>query len=698
MYRVTRGENEADRIALTRADASSPWQADVPRARLAALGVTTVYYGYRAWGPNWHADPTWKKGSSAGFLADVDAQGNRYNPNKLLIDPYTRELSHDPLQPAALSAAPYTTGEADRATDNGKQAAKSIALPVDNTAVGKLPSRAVKDDVIYEVHVRGFTMNDPSVPEALRGTYAGVAHKAAQLAALGVTALELLPIQETQNDQNEADTGAQNYWGYSTLAFFAPDRRFSSDKTPGGPTRELKQMVSALHASGLKVILDVVYNHTAEGGVSSASPGVTQLYSFRGLDNAAYYELAPGNLSFVDNTGTGANFGTGKPLVQDLVLDSLSYWKNALGIDGFRFDLAAVVGNHCTSECYQFGGSDPKGILARAVKELPVRPAAGGAGVDLIAEPWGLGDGTYQLGSFPPGWAEWNGTFRDAVRAAQNQLGMVPVSPKTLAAKIAGSPDLFAHDGRTPAASINYVDCHDGFTLHDEYAFSAPQNAQPYPLGPSDGGSTMNNSWDQGGSPTAQAQAARTGLALVVLSSGVPMLQGGDEMLRTQYGNNNAYNLDNNKLWLDWSLQGKNADFVSWTRGLLMFRAGHVALRPAHFFDGADHNGNGLPDIGWLDDTGGSASAAYLDDAANHFLAWRIDGSEAGDSARSLLLAWNGWTAPVSMPVPPAKAGLAWYLVGDSAEGSFAAPGKESLSTASTMTVAARAVRVLIER
>ncbi len=696
VYAKPRGADEVARFPMARAD--NVWSADVSRAQLSALGVTTVYYGYRAWGPNWLWDSTWEKGSSAGFVSDVDALGNRYDPNKLLIDPYAREISHDPLQPDALSAAPYETGELDRAIDDGQAAPKSIALPRDTSATGTPPSRALKDDVIYEVNVRGLTMNDPSVPVALRGTFAGAATKAPTLSALGVTAVELLPIQETQNDQNDADTGAQNYWGYSTLAFFAPDRRYSSDKTPGGPTRELKAMVKALHESGIKVFVDVVYNHTAEGGTSAAAPSVAQVLSFRGLDNAGYYELTEDAQSFVDDTGTGANFGTATGLVRDLVVDSLTYWKSEMGIDGFRFDLGAVLGNSCKSSCYLFAPDDPLGILARAVNELPARPASGGSGVDLIAEPWGLGSGTYQLGEFPVGWSEWNGSFRDVIRTAQDELGTTPITPRSIAQRVAGSPDLFDHAARAPDASINYVDCHDGFTLHDEYAYNAPQNAQPYPLGPSDGGSSENDSWDQSGAPEAQAQAARTGLALVAMSAGVPMIQGGDEFLRTQYGNNNAYNLDNSKFWLDWSLAETNADFVSWTTALFAFRAAHPALRPAHFFDGTDHDANGLPDITWLDSAGNAASDAYLDDATNHFLAWRLDGSEAQDPARSLLVAWNGWTGAISMPLPVAGAGFAWWVVSDSKSGILAMPGKEMMVTGTTLTVSPRTVSVLIER
>jgi glycogen operon protein len=692
LYTTTMGAGQVLKVAMTRAGgAGTPWAADVPHAQLATVGITSVvYYGYRAWGPNWTHDPSWTEGSSAGYVADVDGAGNRFDPNKLLIDPYAREISHDPLQPGSLSSTPYSTGTA-RTTDDGPLAPKSIVVAPDTMGTGTAPTRALKDDIIYEVNVRGLTMSDTTVPAAQQGTYAGAATKAAALAALGVTVIELLPIHETQNDQNDADPSGANYWGYSTLAFFAPDRRYASDKTPGGPTREFKAMVAAFHAQGIKVFLDVVYNHTAEGGPSTANVGVAKLLSWRGLDNPGYYELAADHASAVDDTGVGGNFNAASTVVRNLVIDSLTYWHGSMGVDGFRFDVAPVLGNTCASVCYTFSNSDPAGILQRALTSL--------TGVPLIAEPWGTGNGTYQLGNFPTGWSEWNGEFRDEMRAAQNELGTVATAPSTIADRVTGSPDIFNHDARAPWASINYVDCHDGFTLHDEYAYDAPDNTQAYPYGPSSGGSTTNNSWDQGGVLAAQQQAARTGLALVLLASGVPMFQGGDEMLRTQYGNNNAYNLDDSAMWLDPTLATTNAAFVAWTHALIAFRTAHTALRPAAFLDGQDHNGNGLPDVGFLDTTAAAASAAYLADTTNHFLAWRLDGSEAGDTARSIYVAYNGWSGDLPATVPsPASATTSWWVSGDSASGTFAAPGAETALGGTSITVKARSVAVLVER
>jgi glycogen operon protein len=692
VYAQAMGADEVAHFAMTRSGPTDPWAADVPHAALAAAGITgnAVYYGYRAWGPNWTKDPTWTKGSSAGFVSDVDASGNRFDPNKLLIDPYAREISHDPLQPMQLSTTPYTTGTS-RAVDTGQMAPKSIVWATVATSTGTAPAGAFKDDVIYEVHVRGLTMSDTSVPTALRGTYAGAATKAGSLAALGVTTIELLPIHETQNDQNDAVPQSANYWGYSTLAYFAPDRRYASDKSPGGPTKEFRAMVAAFHAAGIKVFLDVVYNHTAEGGPSKSNVGVAKIYSMRGLDNAGYYELAADHASAVDDTGTGQNVNAATPVVRNLVLDSLHYWHEQMGVDGFRFDVAPVLGNTCDSVCFTFSATDPAGIPMRAATEL--------AGVPLIAEPWGTGNGTYQLGSFPTGWSEWNGQFRDQIRAVQNDLVTIATPPSTVASRVSGSPDIFGHGARAPWASIDYVDCHDGFTLHDEYAYDAPQNNQAYPWGPSAGGSPTNDSWDQGGAAAAQEQAARTGIAFVALSAGVPMFQGGDEFLRTQQGNNNAYNLDDSAMWLDPTLATTNASFVTWTGAALAFRAAHPALRPAKFWTGKDNDGNGLPDVGFLDTTGAAASAAYMGDPNNHFLAWRIDGAEGGESSvRSLYVAYDGWTSDLPATLPAAGAGTSWWTAGDSASGSFAAPGHETALGAASVTVKARSIAVLVER
>jgi glycogen operon protein len=684
LYATARGADEVLRVTMSRVRTGAPWTADVGHDALQSAGLSdAVYYGFRAWGPNWHLDPTWTKGSGAGFVKDVDEQGDRFNPNKLLLDPYAREISHDPVQPDGPSANVYASGAASRELDTGRLAPKSVVWAQSAATPSVGPSRALGDDVIYEVQLRGFTKNALDVPDALRGTFAGAAMKANDLAALGVTAVEFLPIHETQNDTNDSDPGSANYWGYSTLAFFAPDRRFASDKSPGGPTREFKSMVDAFHAHGMKVLLDVVYNHTAEKAVSPSSLDVARLLSFRGLDNAAYYELGADHQSQVDNTGTGGNFNTASEVVRDLILDSLQYWHRELGVDGFRFDLAVVLGNSCTSVCYKFAPNDPRGVLERAVQELPARSSGGGDGVDLIAEPWASGPGTYQLGHFPRGWAEWNGTFRDLIRTEQNELGAT--APASLAAKVGGSPDLFGHDDRSPAASINYLSCHDGMTLNDVYAYNAPNNAQPFPYGPSPGGSSINHAWNQNGDPGAQRQAIRTGLALVAVSAGVPMIQGGDEMGRTQRANNNSFNLDDSAMWLDWSLAQTNRDLVDWTRGLLAFRSAHPVFRPASFRN----------DIAWLDASAASASDAYMKNKSNTFLAWRLDGVEAGDTVRSVYVAWNAGANDVPATVP--QPATTWSIIANSASGVLDVQGAQLLE-GSSIVVPARSILVLAER
>jgi isoamylase len=692
------GADEVLRIPLTRGS-DGLWSVTVDREALGA----TIYYGYRAWGPNWPYDPAWTAGSTAGFVTDVDGDGNRFNPNKLLLDPYAREVSHDPIGPEHTDATVYASGPQHRGKDSGRVAPKAIVLADAATAFRDKPTRAFKDEVIYEVHVRGFTKNDPSVPEALRGTYAGAAHKAAYLEELGVTAVELLPVQETQNDQNDlvASTDGDNYWGYMTLAYFAPDRRYAADRSPGGPTREWQAMVRAFHAAGIKVYVDVVYNHTGEGGLWDGSGDVASLLSFRGLDNRTYYELTGGNRFSYDNTGVGGNFNVAEGPVRDLVIDSLRYWSQTLGVDGFRFDLASVLGNACPVDCFRFDALDGGNVLNRAVSELPGRPEGGGAGVDLIAEPWAIGDGTYQLGRFPSGWAEWNGGFRDVFRQAQNALGHAAITPGQLAARLAGSSDLYGDDGRRPWHSVNFLVAHDGFTLRDLYAYDGKQNGQAWPYGPSDGGEDHNVSWNQGGDPVLQRQAARTGLALLFLAAGVPMITGGDELYRTQYGNNNAYNLDSARNWLDYG--AAVPAFATFTERLIAFRRAHPALRPAVFHEGRDRDGNGIKDVTWYRDDGGEADGGYLDDGTKHFLAYRLDGSEAGDGAASIYVAYNGWSGEVMATLPVPRAGKAWHRVADTAawheaDANIAAPGSESRLDGPTYTLHGRSVLLLIER
>lgn len=711
IYKTPSGAQEAVRYVMTK-DANNTWSKTVPVATLRnSYGITgTVYYGYRAWGPNWTYASGWTKGSGTGFASDVDAAGNRFNPNKLLVDPYAREISQDPATPACRDGTLYASGAAHRNKDSGACAPKGIVLAAATGSIGSKPTRAFKDEVVYEVHLRGLTMNDTAVPAAERGTYAGAARKAAALAALGVTAVEFLPLQETQNDQNDIDpnsTAGDNYWGYATLNYFAPDRRYASDKGAGGPTREFRAMVKAFHDAGLKVYVDVVYNHTGEGGAWSGSDGRTvyNLLSWRGLDNPTYYSLTADYQYAWDNTGVGGNYNTRNAVAQDLIVDSLAYWRDTLGVDGFRFDLASVLGNTCQHGCFNYDRADAGNAVNRIAGELPPRPAGGGAGLDLIAEPWAIGGNSYQVGNFPAGWAEWNGKYRDDVRRKQNRLGIDTVTTGMLATRMAGSADLYADDGRKPWHSVNFVVAHDGFTLDDLYRYDTKQNGQPWPYGPSDGGEDNNNSWNQGGGVAEQRRAARTGMALPLLSAGVPMFNGGDEVLRTQFGNNNTYNLDSPANWLYWTRDAVEADFEAFTRRLLAFRKAHPALRPADFYSSGDNNGNVMEQLRWFKPDGTQADTAYFNGANNHAIAWRIDGSEFGDPAAAIYVAYNGWSGNVDFRLPWPGSGRQWYRVTDTAtwnEGpnTVALPGSEALIGGENTVygLQARSVLLLIAR
>lgn len=681
------------------------WQVIVPVSSIQGAGITgSVYYGYRAWGPNWPYNASWTKGSSAGFIADVDSNGNRFNPNKLLFDPYAQELSQDPLNPnnqngnifASGGTIDANFGTAYRLIDSGTYAPKGIVLAPSGQSTGTKPTRAQKDDVIYEVNVRGFTKQDSSIPSQYQGTYYGAGLKANYLASLGVTAVEFLPIQETQNDANDVVPNSdanQNYWGYMTEDYFAPDRRYAYNKSAGGPTAEFQQMVQAFHNAGIKVYMDVVYNHTAEGGSwSSSDPSTATVYSWRGLDNATYYELTSGNQYFYDNTGTGANYNTYNTVAQNLIVDSLAYWSNTMGVDGFRFDLASVLGNSCLNgaaeagapNCpnggYNFDAADSNVAINRILREFTVRPAGGGSGLDLFAEPWAIGGNSYQLGGFPQGWSEWNGLFRDSLRQAQNELGNMTIHITQDANDFSGSSNLFQANGRSPWNSTNFIDIHDGMTLKDVYSCNGPNNNQTWPYGPSDGGTSTNYSWDQGmsagtGTAVDQRRAARTGLAFVMLSAGTPLMQGGDEYLRSLQCNNNAYNLDSTANWLNYSWSTDQSNFYNFAQRLIAFRKAHPALRPSTWYSGSQ--------VVWYEPNGAVADSSYWNNTSNYAIAYTVNGSSFGDS-NSMYIAYNGWSGSVTFTLPPPPTGTNWYRVTDTCDwndgpNTFVTPGNEAL-------------------
>ncbi|HEY5922457.1 MAG TPA: isoamylase [Kofleriaceae bacterium] len=680
------GDEVSFRIASTRATRIELWLyaeptgTDVARLELTrggdGFGVRVpagelpeaIYYGYRVWGPNWPYDPAWQPGTDFGWIADVDRDGNRMNPNKLVIDPYARELSHDPTTPAQPDSSFYATGMR-RSIDSAPVAPKGVVLRGEPVTHGK-PARPLRDDVIYEVHVRGFTKADAI---DCAGTYAGAAQRAAYLRDLGITAIEFLPVQEANNDRNDLDptsASGDNYWGYSTLAYFAPDRRYACDQSPGGPTREFRDMVRAFHAHDIKVFVDVVYNHTAEGGGGS-------LLTLRGIDNAGYYQLDRNGTGFTNSNGVGADVAMDKPLAKQLMMDSLRYWRDDLGVDGFRFDLAPVLGNVCGPGCFKYGPAVLEDI------------ADAFEGVALIAEPWGTVAGSYQVGQFPKGWSEWNDKFRDTMRSDQNRVGSV--TPGWLANRVHGSTELFRDDGRMPSASINYLVSHDGFTLRDLYACNDRNNQQPWPYGPSDGGTTNNLSWDHNGDAIAQRQAARTGMALLLVSAGVPMLVGGDELLHGVRCNNNYYNVDSPGTWLDWSTQG--SAFWTFTQRLLKFRAAHRALHPDQWIEPAQ--------VSWRDAAGQPISGAYMDDATKPVLAWRLDGAALADD--TLYIVYNRSPQPLRVTLPPPPSGLAWYRAGDTAawmeaQANFHAPGSEYRMNQSQYDLGARALAIFVAR
>jgi isoamylase len=674
-------------LTVPLAQSGDTWQTSVTLSQLQAAGInSTVYYGYRAWGPNWPYDPSWTPGSDVGFSAQVDAQGNRFNPNKLLMDPYAREISHDPYQPGMADQNIYDASSRNRDKDSAPSAMKGIVLVPQPLDFGTKPAGALKDDIIYEVHLRGLTENAPDAGSC-PGTYAAAATWVPYLKSLGVTAVEFQPIFETENDTN-TDTEPSNYWGYSTLAFFAPDRHYACDQSPGGPTREFVAMVHAYHDAGLKVVLDVVYNHTAETGSQA-------VLSWVGLDNATYYELDATGTGYQDNTGLGSNVNAANPIVRDWVMDSLHYWTQTMGADGFRFDLAPILGNGCLSVCFQFDPYDPANVLNRAVAELP--------GTLLIAEPWASGTGTYQVGAFPVGWSSWNDQFRNGVRSAQNELGVSAPTMGGLSGWLNGSPTVY-DNGQGPEASINYLVSHDGFTLNDLYSCDAPNDTQAFPYGPSTGGSTYNLSWDQGGAAVAQAQAARTGMLLLMTSAGTPMMTGGDEILRTVRCNNNPYNLDSVATWLDWSTLPAHQDQLTFTQRLLAFRSAHAALRPGAYRTGAQPATAHLPDVSWYMADGQVASAGYLTDGTQTFLAERISGEGTGDTVESVLVAYNEGASTVSLSLPASvSSSMNWYLIADTSSalassGYVVVPGTETAWTSSTYSVASRSAVIFVER
>jgi len=540
------------------------WHCYLPEARPGLL------YGYRVSGPY---EPE---------------NGQRFNSHKLLLDPYAKAFSGQVRWSDALFGYRVGSEKEDRIVDRRDSSHGLPKCRVIDTAFtwgdDKLLKTPWHDTVIYELHVKGFTQQHPDVPPALRGTYGGLATSPVieYIKRLGVTAVELMPVHAFIDDRPLVEKGLRNYWGYNSIGFFAPDLRYSSS----GRVSEFKTMVKALHSAGIEVILDVVYNHTAEG--NHLGPTL----SFRGIDNAAYYRLVPEDQRhYMDYTGCGNTLNMMHPRVLQLIMDSLRYWVQEMHVDGFRFDLASALAR----ELHEV---NRLGAFFDIIHQDPVLSQ-----VKLIAEPWDWGEGGYQVGNCPVGWTEWNGLYRDAVRSYwKGEGGMIG----ELGYRLTGSSDLYESSGRRPYASINFVSCHDGFTLHDLVSYNEKHNEANGEENRD--GEDHNRSWNCGvEGPTVnkhvnelRSRQKRNFLSTLLLSQGIPMLSAGDEIGRTQQGNNNAYCQDNELSWVNWEFSSEDRRLLRFVRYLVQLRREHPAFRRRHFFQGRRIKGIGVKDITWV--------------------------------------------------------------------------------------------------
>jgi glycogen operon protein len=621
------GRREIDRIRLPRRT-DQIWHAYVEGVRPGQL------YGYRVHGPY---EPR---------------HGHRFNPHKLLIDPYAGLLHgrirwHDALFGYRMGAQ-----RGDLTLDRRDSAPMMPKCVVEDPSYhwgeDHPPRRAWTDTVIYEAHVKGLTEMRPDLPPQMCGTFSALGHPAVieHLVRLGITAVELMPIHAFADDRFLVEKGLRNYWGYSTLAFFAPEPRYLGEAGVIG----LKSAIRALHDAGIEVILDVVYNHTAEG--NHLGPTL----SLRGIDNASYYKLSPENQRYYwDSTGTGNTLDLDQPRVLQMVMDSLRHWVEAYHIDGFRFDLATSLARD------PYGFSDRAGFL-RAVGQDPILSR-----VKLIAEPWDTAEGGYRVGGFPPGWSEWNDHFRDTVRAFwRGDSGQLP----KLAWVMTGSREIYEPAGRHPWASINYVSSHDGFTLQDLVSYNDRHN-EPNGENNQDG-HPHNLSWNSGAEgPTddpdilgLRARQKRNLLATVFLSQGVPMLLMGDELSRTQKGNNNAYAQDNEISWFDWDSGAiYDPDLLDFVRNLIALRRRHDAFRRREFLTGGVVPHTGIKDVYWLSPEGREMTTEDWENGEGRVLGMQI-GNDAPDGQRFLLLL-NAASDPLKFQLPPHFPGVLWIPVFD---------------------------------
>ena len=634
LFQSPDSETESVKIRM-KENSHHVWHAYVPDLLPGQL------YGYRVFGPY---DP---------------GRGHRFNPHKLLLDPYAKAISgtikwHDALFGYVIG---HPDGDLSYSTvDSAPYIPKSVVVDqYFDWEDDKLPNVPYHKTIIYETQVKGFTKIHPDIPEEIRGTYAGLVHPVciAYLKQLGITAIELMPVHHFIIDRHLKDNNLTNYWGYNTIGFFAPDVRYSSSGNLGQQVTEFKQMVKAFHKAGIEVILDVVYNHTGEG--SQTGPTV----SFRGIDNASYYRLTNDRRFYMDYTGTGNTLNVMMPNVLRLIMDSLRYWIIEMHVDGFRFDLAATLAR----ELHEV---DRLGSFFDIIHQDPIISQ-----VKLIAEPWDIGEGGYQVGKFPPGWAEWNGKYRDCIRdywrGAESGVG-------EFAFRFTGSPDLYEGDARHPTASINFITAHDGFTLNDLVAYNNKHNVANKEHNRD--GENHNRSWNMGvEGPTDNEEInafrekqKRNFLTTLFLSQGVPMLVAGDEWGRTQHGNNNAYCQDNEISWLDWAAADEK--LLDFTRKIIQFRNKHPVFRRRNWFIGQPVKGQGLEDIAWFLPEGtemteqnwnhdyAKSLGVYLNGLGIHSLGPR--GEQVIDD--SFYIIFNAFHETLEYTLPPKKYGKKWQV------------------------------------
>jgi glycogen operon protein len=630
-------------------------------------------YGYRVHGP---------------YEPD---QGHRCNPSKLLLDPYAKAI--DGEIDWAQACFSYTWGDEDSVNDedSAPHMSKSVVIsPFFDWDSDRHPRTPYAETVVYEAHVKGLTETHPAIPEEIRGTYAALAHPVMieHYKKIGVTAIELMPVHQFVHDSHLADRGLHNYWGYNTIGFFAPHNDYASGHR-GQQVQEFKAMVKALHAEGLEVILDVVYNHTAEG--NQLGPTL----SFRGIDNASYYRLVDGDPQhYYDTTGTGNTLLMRHPHVLQLIMDSLRYWVTEMHVDGFRFDLASSLAR-------QFHEVDRLSAFFDLVQQDPIVSQA-----KLIAEPWDVGEGGYNVGQFPPLWTEWNGKYRDTVR---DYWRGEPATLAEFASRLTGSSDLYEDDGRRPFASINFVTAHDGFTLHDLVSYNDKHNDANGEDG--NDGESHNRSWNCGVEGETddlevlalREQQKRNFLTTLLLSQGVPMLLHGDELGRTQQGNNNVYAQDNALAWVDWDRAREFDVLTEFVARLTTLRREHPVFRRRRFFSGRPSKKGGIDDIGWFTPDGEWMSDDDWDSGFAKSVTVFLNGEAIrepdarGEPVKddSFFLLFNGHYEAMDFTLPDIGAGERWDVVIDTAAPMLGDAEPQAAKTGESIEVDARSVLVL---